>query len=152
MSVHMLLCVHVQAGVHPEQPGKTVNREGFESLWRHSVLLLQRGFKTGSILTVDEDEAKKLGKPWTRRLSSCHITFTVVLMLHSQMLWHYVHSCCLVPCAAAVTAHAQCFHSTCTVCFHTTSTVGTTLHPQLLSRHIHNCCHATSTVAVTIHP
>ena len=59
--------VLLQAGVHPEQPGKTVSREGFESLWRHSVLLLQRGFKTGSILTVDEDEAKKLGKPWTRR-------------------------------------------------------------------------------------
>ncbi|DBA87633.1 TPA: hypothetical protein ACH3X1_004646 [Trebouxia sp. C0004] len=56
-----------KAGVHPEQPGRSVSREGFECLWRHSVLLLQRGFKTGSILTVDEDEAKKLGKPWTRR-------------------------------------------------------------------------------------
>ena len=57
----------VQAGVHPEQPGRTVSREEFEALWRHSVLLLQRGFKTGSILTVDAEEAKKLGKPWTRR-------------------------------------------------------------------------------------
>lgn len=56
-----------KAGVHPEQPAWSVSREGFEALWRHSVLLLQRGFKTGSILTVDEDEAKKLGKPWTRR-------------------------------------------------------------------------------------
>ena len=56
-----------QAGVHPEQPGRTVSRESFETLWKHSVLLLQRGFKTGSILTVDEEEAKKLGKPWTRR-------------------------------------------------------------------------------------
>ena len=53
--------------MHPEQPAWSVSREGFEALWRHSVLLLQRGFKTGSILTVDEDEAKKLGKPWTRR-------------------------------------------------------------------------------------
>ena len=57
----------IQAGVHPELPGKNVSREEFEALWRHSVLLLQRGFKTGSILTVDEDEAQKLGKPWTRR-------------------------------------------------------------------------------------
>lgn len=56
-----------QAGVHPEQPGRSVQREEFEALWKHSVLLLQRGFKTGSILTVDEEEAKKLGKPWTRR-------------------------------------------------------------------------------------
>ena len=53
--------------MHPEQPGRTVSRESFETLWKHSMLLLQRGFKTGSILTVDEEEAKKLGKPWTRR-------------------------------------------------------------------------------------
>lgn len=86
MPVYTLLLVLEQAGVHPEQPGKTVSREGFESLWRHSVLLLQRGFKTGSILTVDEDEAKKLGRPWTRRLFSCHTTSTVVVMLHPQFL------------------------------------------------------------------
>lgn len=59
--------LNLQAGVHPEQPCKTVDRASFEALWRHSVLLLQRGFKTGSILTVDEEEAKQLGKPWTRR-------------------------------------------------------------------------------------
>ena len=53
--------------MHPEQPSRSVDRAGFEALWRHSVLLLQRGFKTGSILTVDEDEAKRLGQPWTRR-------------------------------------------------------------------------------------
>ena len=57
----------LQAGVHPEQPGNTVDREAFERIWRHSVLLLQRGFKEGSILTVDPAEAKILGPPWTRR-------------------------------------------------------------------------------------
>ena len=66
--------------MHPEQPGRSVSREGFECLWHHSVLLLQRGFKTGSILTVDEDEAKKLGKPWTRR---CDLHPTV-----TQLCWH----------------------------------------------------------------
>ena len=73
-------CGVAQAGVHPEQPGRSVSREGFESLWRHSVLLLQRGFKTGSILTVDDDEAKKLGKPWTRR---CDLHFG-----STQLCWH----------------------------------------------------------------
>jgi len=36
-------------------------------MWRHSVELLQRGFLTGSILTVDEKDAERLGPPWTRR-------------------------------------------------------------------------------------
>ena len=31
------------------------------------MLLLQRGFKTGSILTVDPADAQRLGEPWTRR-------------------------------------------------------------------------------------
>lgn len=56
-----------QAGVHPEEPGRLVSREGFELIWRHSLDLLQRGFKSGSILTVDADEAKVLGPPWQRR-------------------------------------------------------------------------------------
>lgn len=64
-----------KAGVHPEQPSNTVDRAAFERIWRHCVLLLQRGFKTGSILTVDPEEADKLGRPWTRRYiynhSSC---------------------------------------------------------------------------------
>lgn len=92
--------VVVQAGVHPEQPGRTVSRQGFESLWRHSVLLLQRGFKTGSILTVDEDEAKKLGKPWTRRLSCCHILSTTIVL-------HYIHFCCQLTTTIAVLLHLQ---------------------------------------------
>jgi hypothetical protein len=39
--------------MHPEQPADTVSREKFEELWRWCVLDLQRGFKTGSILTVN---------------------------------------------------------------------------------------------------
>ncbi|CAL5225951.1 g8750 [Coccomyxa viridis] len=56
-----------KAKVHPEQPGYSVDRETFERIWFHSVDLLQRGFKSGSILTVDPEDAQKLGKPWTRR-------------------------------------------------------------------------------------
>jgi formamidopyrimidine-DNA glycosylase len=54
-----------KSGVHPEQPSSTLTREEFETIWKHSVLLLQRGFLTGSILTVDEEE--ELPPPWTRR-------------------------------------------------------------------------------------
>lgn len=57
----------VQAGVHPEEPGRLLGREQFEAVWRHSVDLLQRGFKSGSILTVDPEEAAALGPPWQRR-------------------------------------------------------------------------------------
>ena len=56
--------------MHPEQPGNTVDRPTFEKLWHHSVNLLQRGFQSGSILTVDPEEGKRLGPPWTRRYSS----------------------------------------------------------------------------------
>ena len=59
--------VATQAKVHPEQPGYSVDREAFDRIWFHSVDLLQRGFKSGSILTVDPEDAQKLGKPWTRR-------------------------------------------------------------------------------------
>ena len=56
-----------KAGVHPEQPGRTMPRAAFDTLWAHSVALLRRGFQTGSILTVDPEEAARLGAPWTRR-------------------------------------------------------------------------------------
>ena len=56
-----------KSGVHPDQPANTVSRAKFELIWKHSVLLLQRGFKTGSILTVDPADAQRLGEPWTRR-------------------------------------------------------------------------------------
>jgi hypothetical protein len=45
-------CCTTQAGVHPEQPAHTLSREAFDTVWAHSVALLQRGFATGSILTV----------------------------------------------------------------------------------------------------
>lgn len=57
----------MQARVHPEQPANSISREEFDRIWRHSVLLLQRGFLTGSILTVDDEDAEKMGPPWTRR-------------------------------------------------------------------------------------
>lgn len=53
--------------VHPEQPGNTLSRATFDTIWGHCVDLLQRGFSSGSILTVDPEDAKTLGKPWTRR-------------------------------------------------------------------------------------
>jgi hypothetical protein len=56
-----------KAGVHPEQPALTLTREEFDRLWLHSVDLLQRGFVSGSILTVDAADAQQMGKPWTRR-------------------------------------------------------------------------------------
>ena len=62
-----------QAGVHPEQAANTVERPAFERIWRHSVDLLRRGFQSGSILTVDPEEAQRLGKPWTRRRALCLI-------------------------------------------------------------------------------
>lgn len=51
-----------KAGVHPEQPARTLPRPTFEAVWAHSVLLLQRGFLTGSILTVDPEEARVLNR------------------------------------------------------------------------------------------
>lgn len=54
-----------KAGVHPEQPGNTLTREMFDSIWYHSKDLLERGVVTGSILTVDPEE--NLPAPWTRR-------------------------------------------------------------------------------------
>lgn len=56
-----------KARLHPEQPASTLSRPAFLCMWRHSVELLQRGFLTGSILTVDEKDAERLGPPWTRR-------------------------------------------------------------------------------------
>eukprot|EP00873_Tetraselmis_striata_P021370 jgi/Tetstr1/441634/TSEL_029860.t1 len=56
-----------QARLHPEQPANTVSRDKFEEVWRYSVTDLQRGFKSGSILTVTPQDAKRLGTPWTRR-------------------------------------------------------------------------------------
>ena len=56
-----------KAGVHPDVRGRELTRPQFDQVWRHTVCLLQRGYETGSILTVDEDEARALGKPTLRR-------------------------------------------------------------------------------------
>ena len=54
----------------PETPGCLVTRDRFEALWSNSVRLLQAGFATGSIITVDP--AEKLPAPWTRRRASAN--------------------------------------------------------------------------------
>lgn len=56
-----------KAGVHPNRLASVLSREEFDRIWEHSVDLLQRGFQTGSILTVDKDEAIRLGTPGLRR-------------------------------------------------------------------------------------
>ncbi len=56
-----------KTGLHPETPARDVSRDVFALMWRHSVELLQRGFSSGSILTVDPQDAQAMGKPWTRR-------------------------------------------------------------------------------------
>jgi hypothetical protein len=56
-----------KAGVHPDERCENVKRETFDSIWFHTVELMQRGFVNGSILTVDPEEALVLGDPWTRR-------------------------------------------------------------------------------------
>ncbi|CAJ1949498.1 unnamed protein product [Cylindrotheca closterium] len=56
-----------KAGVHPNRPGLSLEREEFNRVWEQTVLLLERGYETGSILTVDPEEAKALGKPRLRR-------------------------------------------------------------------------------------
>ena len=47
----------LRAAVHPEIKGTGLTRVQFNEVWRHSVLLMQRGFSSGSILSVDPDEA-----------------------------------------------------------------------------------------------
>ena len=56
-----------KAGVHPNRAGKELTKQEFDLIWFHTVDLLKRGYQTGSILTVDPEEAKALGKPKMRR-------------------------------------------------------------------------------------
>ncbi len=56
-----------KAGVHPDKKGKDLEEDEFRRIWYHTVALLKRGYETGSILTVDPEEAKALGKPKMRR-------------------------------------------------------------------------------------
>ena len=48
-----------KARVHPDQPAGTLGRPALERVWHHSVDLLRRGFKQGSILTVDEGDKRR---------------------------------------------------------------------------------------------
>lgn len=56
-----------KAGVHPDKSGMDLERDEFDEIWFHTVALLNRGYETGSILTVDPEEARSLGKPKLRR-------------------------------------------------------------------------------------
>jgi formamidopyrimidine-DNA glycosylase len=56
-----------KSSIHPDIPGKALEKSEFDVIWHHTVALLKRGFETGSILTVDPDEARSLGKPSLRR-------------------------------------------------------------------------------------
>jgi formamidopyrimidine-DNA glycosylase len=56
-----------KAGIHPERIGKDLKEHEFQRIWYHTVDLLKRGYQTGSILTVDPEEAKQLGNPRLRR-------------------------------------------------------------------------------------
>ena len=56
-----------KSGIHPNRLGNTLTKSEFSSIWYHTVALLKRGYETGSIVTVDIDEAKSLGKPNLRR-------------------------------------------------------------------------------------
>jgi formamidopyrimidine-DNA glycosylase len=56
-----------KAGVHPNKRGMDLDKTEFDSIWYHTVALLKRGYETGSILTVDPEEAVSLGKPRLRR-------------------------------------------------------------------------------------
>jgi len=54
-----------KAGVHPEEPASSLPEKLLDSVWFHSVDLLQRGFASGSIMTVDKNH--NMPAPWNRR-------------------------------------------------------------------------------------
>lgn len=62
-----------KAGVHPDRPGKDLDRAEFDAVWDHTVSLLRRGYETGSILTVDAADAKRYGgiRRYIYNASSC---------------------------------------------------------------------------------
>jgi len=53
--------------IHPNRSGNTLSRKEFDTVWYHTVDLLRRGYQTGSILTVDRDDALHWGQPKMRR-------------------------------------------------------------------------------------
>jgi formamidopyrimidine-DNA glycosylase len=56
-----------KARVHPDRIGSELEKEEFDLIWYHTVALLRRGYETGSILTVDAEDAKAFGNPRMRR-------------------------------------------------------------------------------------
>lgn len=54
-----------KAGVHPDRPGRSLDRAEFDVIWGQAVALLRRGYETGSIVTVDDSDA--LHHPELRR-------------------------------------------------------------------------------------
>ena len=56
-----------KARIHPDVPGNELTKSEFDTIWKHTVALLKRGFETGSILTVDPEDARAFGKPKLRR-------------------------------------------------------------------------------------
>ena len=56
-----------KARIHPNTLGKQLERSQFDRIWHHTVALLRRGFETGSILTVDPEEAAVFGPQHQRR-------------------------------------------------------------------------------------
>lgn len=55
------------AGLHPDVLGCELTIDQFIRVWDTTVKLMQRGFQTGSILTVDSEEGLALGRPKLRR-------------------------------------------------------------------------------------
>lgn len=56
-----------KARVHPDQAVGALERPDLERVWHHSVDLMRRGFRQGSILTVDETDKRKFEAGRTRR-------------------------------------------------------------------------------------
>lgn len=61
----------LKAGVHPEIRGNELDRPSFDKVWHHTVDLLQRGYTTGSILTVDESDARPGLRRYIYNSSKC---------------------------------------------------------------------------------
>jgi len=61
----------LKAGVHPEIRGNELDRPSFDKVWQHTVDLLRRGYTTGSILTVDESDARPGLRRYIYNSSKC---------------------------------------------------------------------------------
>ena len=55
------------AGIHPDTRGSELTRVEFDRIWAESVRLMTKAFTSGSIVTVDKEEALAVGKPKLRR-------------------------------------------------------------------------------------